>query len=112
MPHYEARLSSKGQLTIPSEVRTRLDLKEGDRVDFYLEPQSSVVRLVARNKGLADLKGIVRVPPGQKIALSDGDIDKAIGEYLTEKHERIEREWREYQEFKEWKRSGSVKAAE
>lgn len=41
-----SRLSSKGQVTIPQEVRERLGLRVGDRVDFvqedgrtYLKPE-------------------------------------------------------------------------
>lgn len=30
-------VSSKGQVTIPQEVRVRMDLKEGDRVEFVIE---------------------------------------------------------------------------
>jgi antitoxin PrlF len=30
-------ISSKGQITVPLEVRTRLGLKPGDRVDFGFE---------------------------------------------------------------------------
>ncbi len=37
MPHYQAKMSSKGQLTIPSAVREHFDLKTGDIVDFYFD---------------------------------------------------------------------------
>jgi len=37
-------LSSKGQVTIPQEVRTRLGLKQGDRVDFVVESGRTVMR--------------------------------------------------------------------
>ena len=30
-------VSSKGQVTIPQEVRIRMGLKEGDRVEFVVE---------------------------------------------------------------------------
>ena len=38
MSAYEATLTSKGQLTMPVEVRTKLGLKEGDKVEFYFDP--------------------------------------------------------------------------
>jgi bifunctional DNA-binding transcriptional regulator/antitoxin component of YhaV-PrlF toxin-antitoxin module len=36
MPHYEARMSSKGEITVPAEVRGFFDLKlkDGDLIDF------------------------------------------------------------------------------
>jgi antitoxin PrlF len=40
----EAVLSSKGQVTLPQEVRRRLGLKQGDRVEFALEGELTVLR--------------------------------------------------------------------
>lgn len=37
-------ISSKGQITIPIEVRHRLGLKEGDKVEFVLEEGRTVLR--------------------------------------------------------------------
>jgi len=30
-------ISSKGQVTVPQEIRIRLGLKEGDRIEFVVE---------------------------------------------------------------------------
>jgi antitoxin PrlF len=37
-------ISSKGQITVPLEIRRRLGLKEGDRVEFVLEDERTVIR--------------------------------------------------------------------
>lgn len=37
-------ISSKGQVTVPLEVRNRLGLKEGDRVEFVYEEGRTVLR--------------------------------------------------------------------
>jgi len=37
-------ISSKGQVTVPIEVRRRLGLKEGDRVEFVFEDGRTVLR--------------------------------------------------------------------
>ncbi len=37
-------ISSKGQVTIPMEVRQRLGLREGDRVEFVVEEGRTVLR--------------------------------------------------------------------
>jgi AbrB family looped-hinge helix DNA binding protein len=39
----QATLTSKGQITLPVELRRRWGLKAGDRVDFSLEPGGRVV---------------------------------------------------------------------
>jgi antitoxin PrlF len=37
-------ISSKGQITVPLEIRRRLGLKEGDRVEFVVEGEWTVIR--------------------------------------------------------------------
>ena len=39
-------ISSKGQVTVPIEVRHRLGLKEGDRVEFVFEDGRTVLQPV------------------------------------------------------------------
>jgi antitoxin PrlF len=39
-------ISSKGQVTVPQEVRIRLGLKEGDRVEFVVEGGKTTMRPV------------------------------------------------------------------
>jgi AbrB family looped-hinge helix DNA binding protein len=39
----KATLTSKGQITVPVELRRRWDLKAGDQLDFTLEDDSRVV---------------------------------------------------------------------
>ena len=38
-----ATLTSKGQVTIPAEVRDRLGLKTGDKVDFLFGEEGAVI---------------------------------------------------------------------
>jgi AbrB family looped-hinge helix DNA binding protein len=37
-------ISSKGQVTVPLEIRRRLGLKEGDRVEFVVEGEHTIIR--------------------------------------------------------------------
>ncbi len=39
----KATLTSKGQLTIPVELRRRWDLKPGDQIDFTLDDEDRVI---------------------------------------------------------------------
>ncbi len=37
-------LSTKGQITVPKKVRVRLGLKVGDRVEFVVEGNQTIIR--------------------------------------------------------------------
>lgn len=52
----EATLTSKGQTTIPKEIRDSLHMKPGDRMTFTLMPDATVV-LRLKSKSLAELAG-------------------------------------------------------
>jgi looped-hinge helix DNA binding domain, AbrB family len=41
---YSSVISSKGQVTVPQEIRMRLGLKEGDRLEFLIEGDRTVIR--------------------------------------------------------------------
>jgi antitoxin PrlF len=43
MSHFST-ISSKGQLTVPQEIRKRLGLETGDRVEFVIEADRTVIR--------------------------------------------------------------------
>lgn len=51
-----AAVTSKGQITIPVEVRKKLGLKPGDRVNFY-EGEHGEYILRPKTGSLKDLKG-------------------------------------------------------
>jgi antitoxin PrlF len=54
----EATMTSKGQTTIPKQIRDRLKIKTGDRMTFTLMPDG-VVQLRVKNSHLADAAGIL-----------------------------------------------------
>jgi antitoxin PrlF len=58
-----ARLTSKGQVTLPKAVREALGLHEGDRVVFRVEGSYAVL---ARTAGLLELAGAVPVSSAQR----------------------------------------------
>ena len=37
-------VSAKGRITIPKEIRIRLGLKKGDRVEFVTESETTIIR--------------------------------------------------------------------
>ena len=58
-----ARLSSKGQVTVPRAVREALSLREGDRVVFRVEGRRAVL---ARTPDLLTLAGSISVPAAKQ----------------------------------------------
>ena len=62
-------LTSKGQLTVPKEVRERLKLKTGDKIQFMINKEGKI-ELSPIKARLKDLKGILP-PPKKKVTLKD-----------------------------------------
>jgi AbrB family looped-hinge helix DNA binding protein len=69
-----ATLTSKGQITIPAEMRAKLRLAAGNRLDFEEQPDGSYV-VRARKGDVRALKGIV---PKPGTAISIEDMERAI----------------------------------
>jgi AbrB family looped-hinge helix DNA binding protein len=55
-----ARISSKGQLTIPQEIRERYGLDTGDEVEFIAEEKGTYMVPIKR-RNLMDLYGVIKV---------------------------------------------------
>ena len=53
-----ATLTSKGQTTIPKEIRDSLGMKSGDRITFTLMPDGTVIMRVKR-KSIMQLAGVL-----------------------------------------------------
>ncbi len=54
----DATLTSKGQTTIPKQIRDSLGMKAGDRITFTLMPDG-VVLMRVKNKRVMDLAGVL-----------------------------------------------------
>ena len=58
-----AKVTSKGQVTVPKAVRDALGIQEGDEVVFRVEGNRAVL---ARTPGFLDLAGSIRVPAAKR----------------------------------------------
>lgn len=67
---FVATFSSKGQLTVPADVRQHLGAEAGTKVSFDIEPDGRVSLRVVK-PALAGLRGIVR----PKVPVSGALID-------------------------------------
>ena len=84
----EARMTSKGQITVPKDVRLKLGLKPGDRVRFLVEADGRV-RLLPAKRDIGELVGIL---PKPKRALTIEEMDEAVARAVAEKFARHDRD--------------------
>jgi AbrB family looped-hinge helix DNA binding protein len=63
-----ARVTSKGQVTVPKAVRDALGIKEGDKLVFRVEGDRAVL---ARTPDFLDLAASVAVPAAKRNAAWD-----------------------------------------
>jgi AbrB family looped-hinge helix DNA binding protein len=81
-----ARISSKGQLTIPQEIRERYGLDTGDEVEFLSEEKGAYLVPLKRKK-LTDLYGILPATrPALGIKRERAIYAKKLGEEYARKN--------------------------
>lgn len=75
-------ITSKGQTTLPKEIRDRLGLSPGDRIEYVVEPDGRVILLPA-TRHIHELKGILsHLAPKRPVTLEE--MDEAIRKGATE----------------------------
>jgi len=67
-------ITSKGQVTIPAEMRKRLGLKAGDQVGFIIDDEG--IRVVPREHRIEAAFGLCKA----KVSVSDQDMERVIRE--------------------------------
>ena len=65
-----ATVTSKGQVTIPVNVRNQLGLSTGDRIEFILNDETGRYEVVPATRSVTALKGIIR-KPAKPVSLED-----------------------------------------
>ncbi|MCX6521009.1 MAG: AbrB/MazE/SpoVT family DNA-binding domain-containing protein [Actinobacteria bacterium] len=68
-----AKMSSKGQITVPKAVRDALGIGEGDNVVFRVEGNRAVL---ARTPDFLSLAGTIKVPAARRNAAWDDVVRK------------------------------------
>lgn len=74
---YNAKVTSKGQITLPADMRKAMNLQPGDRVTFSLDTDGRYY-VEPKTGTLADLRGIVKAGK-VKPAMLDEWIEEARG---------------------------------
>jgi antitoxin PrlF len=68
-------LTSKGQITIPKEIREHLKIHPGNRLEFRIASDGRVV-MQSRSRDVRELKGIVRSSRRKPVSIEE--MNKAI----------------------------------
>lgn len=76
-----ATITSKGQITLPKDVRKKLNLKAGEKVDFRVDEISRTVTMLPLNKKVDDVFGCLRSKYNGK-TISIEEMDRKLTEKL------------------------------
>ncbi|WP_306934131.1 AbrB/MazE/SpoVT family DNA-binding domain-containing protein [Agrobacterium larrymoorei] len=69
---FQTTITSKGQMTVPKNVRDELELKPGDKCYVWVRNGEMIV--VPRNKSFNDLAGLLGAPPnGKRLTIEELD---------------------------------------
>ena len=79
-----AKVTSKGQVTIPKAVRESLGLKAGDNLDFVQDGDG--FRIVANSRSIMEFFGMLA---GSRSAHSVEEMNAAIAQHVADDHARI-----------------------
>jgi antitoxin PrlF len=86
----KSTLTSKGQVTIPKEVRDTLGLKMGDRLMFKIEGDGKLVVQRIEKGSLDELFGMLRhLARGRPMTVEE--MHESIAQHHAEEEERIKR---------------------
>ena len=78
---YDATVTSKGQITVPLEVRTALRLGQGDKIEFYPDGKGGfVVRSLT-----APASAVFDYFKGEVMIAATGSDDEAIAEAVMKR---------------------------
>jgi antitoxin PrlF len=79
----QAKITSKGQVTIPKSVREALQLHEGDELLFRVQRSRA---LIAKTPDFLELAGSVSVPAGKRGTPWDKVLRRTRGERAGRRH--------------------------
>jgi antitoxin PrlF len=66
----DSTITSKGQTTVPSDIREFLGATPGVRLVWLKSPDGSVI-VRAKSRTIADVAGLLKAPAGVHVAVGD-----------------------------------------
>jgi antitoxin PrlF len=79
-------ITSKGQITLPKEVREHFHLHEGDRLEFMIDDQGRV-EMRPLSRSIQSLFGLLHRPGARAVSVKE--MNEAIGRFHAEENGRI-----------------------
>lgn len=76
-----ATITSKGQITLPKDIREKLHLEAGEKIDFRVDEDSGTATLIPLNKSVDDVFGVLHNARKRKIFTVD-EMNDAIAKKL------------------------------
>jgi antitoxin PrlF len=73
-------MTADGRTTVPKEVRKRLKLETGDRLTWYIDGSTVVLR--AKNRSIMEFAGMLHRPVQRQFSVEE--IDEAIAKMATD----------------------------
>jgi antitoxin PrlF len=78
-----ATLTSKGQITLPKEIRDRLGLDAGSMLDFEILPDNTITARPVKPDARR-IRGLLKSPHAGPLTVEQ--MDEGIAKHLREKH--------------------------
>jgi antitoxin PrlF len=66
----ESTITSKGQTTVPAQVRQQIGAESGTRLVWHVMPDGSMI-VRAKTRSILDLAGTLKAPKGKRVAIED-----------------------------------------
>ncbi len=83
-----ATVTDKGQVTVPKEIRDRLGIEPGAKLDFQIEADGTL-RVRPLKRGAAGLFGLLH--DARRTRASVDEMNEAVGRHLADDDARIVR---------------------
>ena len=78
-----ATLTTKGQITLPKEIRDRLGLDAGSVLDFQVLPDNTITARPVKPDGRS-IRGLLKSPHAGPLTVEQ--MDEGIAQHLRDKH--------------------------
>lgn len=79
-----ATITSKGQVTLPKDVRDMLHLDSGEKVDFVVDKETGTATMIPLNKSVDEVCCVL-AKYGKSKVVSVEEMDKAIASKMKER---------------------------